>query len=105
LSEKSSSVSALPSNKKTPPQTTVVLTAATSTDQVLEPSDSQAAFTLRGQFQDRIIKNKDVREFVTANGTLLFLYSFIDTTHLVVSGSESALGEIVGRLEKQAFVR
>ena len=62
-------------------------------------------FTLRGAFRDRIIQNRDVREFVTVDGDILFLYSFVDNSHLVVAGSEAALSEIVTRLEKQTFLR
>ena len=57
-----------------------------------------------GRFQDRIVKNKDVREYVTSNGAL-FLYSFIDNNRMVVAANEAALSEVVTRLEKQAFVR
>jgi len=61
--------------------------------------------TIRGQFQDRIIQNRDVRAFVAADGATLFLYSFVDNSHLVIAGSDAALSEIVGRLEKQTLVR
>jgi hypothetical protein len=61
--------------------------------------------TLRGVFQDRIIKNKDVREYVSADGHVLFLYSFVSNDKMVMAGSEAALTEILTRLEKQAFVR
>jgi hypothetical protein len=62
-------------------------------------------FTVRGRFEDRIIGNKDVREFISSDGQVLFLYSFLDTSKLVVAGNEAALVEILSRLEKQAFVR
>ena len=61
--------------------------------------------TVRGQFTNKIIHNKDVREFVAANGQVLFLYSFIDSGTLVIAGSESALSEILTRLEKLAYLR
>ena len=61
--------------------------------------------TVRGQFKDRIIMNKDVREFVTSQGKTLFLYSFIDNSRLVIAGNEATLSEIIARLEKSAFVR
>jgi len=54
-------------------------------------------FTLRGQFVDKIVKNKDVREFITINGDTLFLYSFIDNTMLVIAGNEATLAEIITR--------
>ncbi len=60
---------------------------------------------ISGSFIDRIIKNKDVREFVTSNGQILFLYSFIDNNKLVITSSESTLTEILTRLEQKAFIR
>ncbi len=62
-------------------------------------------FTLRGKFEDKIVKNKDVREFRTDTGTTLFLYSFIDSNHLVITSNEATLTEILTRLEKQSFIR
>ncbi len=61
--------------------------------------------TIRGHFVDRIIKNKDVREFQDDNGNILFLYSFVDNTKLVLTTAESTLAEIISRLEKAAGVR
>ncbi len=61
--------------------------------------------TIRGKFEDRIVKNKDVRAFRTDSGQILFLYSFIDNTKLVISDTESTLAEILSRLEKQSFIR
>jgi len=66
---------------------------------------SSSTATLRGQFTDRIIKNKDVREFVTADGQTLFLYSFVGSDRLILTGSEATLSEIFNRLEKQSYVR
>jgi hypothetical protein len=62
-------------------------------------------FTLRGGFEDRIIKNKDVREYISSNGQTLFLYSFIDNNKLVMTNDEDALQEIISRLEKSTFIR
>jgi hypothetical protein len=77
---------------------------ATSTIEIISDA-TQPYLTLRGQFKDRLIKNRDVREFITDNGRMLFLYSFIDNSKLVITGSESALIEILTRLEKQSFMR
>lgn len=66
---------------------------------------ASSAYSEKGKWVDRIISNKDVREFVDPSGNVLFLYSFIDNTHLVIAGSEADLAEIVSRLEKQDFVR
>jgi hypothetical protein len=62
-------------------------------------------FTLRGQFEDRIIMNKDVRVFRTTDRNILFLYSFINNSTLVFTTKEQTLVEILNRLEKQAFLR
>jgi hypothetical protein len=61
--------------------------------------------TPNGQFKDEIVKNKDVRAFVAADGSTLFLYSFVDNSTLVFSGSNAALAEAISRLENRAFVR
>lgn len=62
-------------------------------------------FTIRGSFEDRIVKNKDVRAFRTTDGEIIFLYSFIDNKSLVITKNEATLEEIITRLEKQAFIR
>lgn len=59
---------------------------------------------LNGSFTDRIIKNKDVRKFVSTNNET-FIYSFIDNSRLVITGKESTLEAILGRLEQKAYVR
>jgi hypothetical protein len=83
-------------------------TSSTSTSSALAeiPPVNQPYITvLRGNFIDRIVQNKDVREFVTTDGKILFLYSFIDDTKLVMTDSEATLSEILRRLERQTFVR
>jgi hypothetical protein len=61
--------------------------------------------TPQGQFKDEIVKNKDVRAFVAGDGSTSFLYSFVDNSTLVVTGSNAALAEVINRLENRAFVR
>lgn len=81
-------------------------TQATSTTPATESSSPLRPYTtVRGTFEDRIIKNKDVRVFRTEGGDILFLYSFIDNTRLVVTDREATLTEIINRLEKQALIR
>jgi hypothetical protein len=72
--------------------------------QYLHPS-TEPYFTIRGSFVDRIIKNKDVREFETEAGQTLFLYSFIDNSKLVITTKQTTLAEIIARLEKAVFIR
>ncbi len=66
---------------------------------------SQTYFSLLGHFTDGIIKNKDAREFKTDMGNVLFLYSFVDNTKLILTSRETTLAEIISRLEQQTFVR
>ena len=99
------SAGALSGIANVPPAPAVVTASSTAATSSAPEAAVKPYFTLRGTFEDRIIKNKDVREFVTDDGRVLFLYSFVDNAHLVIAGSESALIEIVSRLEKQAFVR
>ncbi|MEI6304962.1 MAG: hypothetical protein WCP09_03025 [Candidatus Taylorbacteria bacterium] len=80
-------------------------TSASTTPEVETLAPVIPYFTLRGQFQDKIVKNKDVREFITAEGDTLFLYSFIDNNRLVISTNEDTLAEIILRLEREAYVR
>ncbi len=110
----SSTTAKKPSTKKTPPASVVSTTTSTSSTTNIVTSNASAnaptnasalSFTLRGQFVNKIIANKDVREFTTTDGRLLFLYSFVDSATLVVASNESALSEILTRLEKQAYVR
>ncbi len=62
-------------------------------------------FGTSGKFVDRQIKNRDVREFVDGNGTIRFLYTFIDKNILMITTSETALSAIIERIEKQTYVR
>ncbi|MCX6716080.1 MAG: hypothetical protein NT077_03640 [Candidatus Taylorbacteria bacterium] len=59
----------------------------------------------KGTFKDQIVKNKDVRAFVTENEQTLLVYSFIDNSTLVVAANNDVLGTIISRLENKAFVR
>ncbi len=59
----------------------------------------------RGQFVDRQIRNRDVREFRNNKGQLVFLYSFINKETFVLTTSESAFIAGIDRIEKQSYVR
>lgn len=91
--------------QNTPSDIASMATATTTATSTIPETVSQPYVILRGSFVDRIIHNKDVREFITSDGRALFLYSFIDNTKLVVAGSETALSDILDRLEQQTFVR
>ncbi len=99
-SKVASTTSKTGSLKKTGTASSTASIATTTPPQIIAPY-----FTLRGKFQDRIIKNKDVREFVTDSNQVLFLYSFLDNNKLAITVNEATLAEMINRLEKQAFVR
>jgi hypothetical protein len=71
-----------------------------------QSSDTVAPLlTIRGKFVDRIIKNKDVRQFIADDGRILFMYSLVDNNKLVITDKEITLAEILTRLEKAASIR
>jgi hypothetical protein len=80
--------------------TTSQASTSTSTSESVKP-----LLTIRGKFVDRIIKNRDVREFISDDGRVLFLYSFVDNNKLVITDKEATLAEILTRLEKAASIR
>lgn len=88
-------------------QIQVATTTKNSTStQSLEPEPSvEPYFTIRGQFEDRIISNKDVRVFRTSQGNILFLYSFINNSTIAFTTKEQTIAKILDRLENQAFIR
>ena len=88
--------------KKLAPASTTV---SSTTEIVVPEPPLQAYVTINGQFEDRIVKNKDIRAFKTTDGTVLFLYSFIDSNKLIITDKEETLADILIRLEKQTFMR
>jgi hypothetical protein len=62
-------------------------------------------FGIKGQFEDKILRNRDVREFRDETGDMLLLYSFLDEDTLVISTSESVLGALIDRIDKQTYIR
>lgn len=94
--------------------TTSTTTASTKTASTTAPFASTTIetepvinkyFTIRGNFEDRIVRNKDVRAFRTTDGNILFLYSFIDMQRIIITTKESTLNEVLSRVEKESFVR
>jgi hypothetical protein len=71
----------------------------------MSSSTAASYFSVKGRFEDRIILNRDVREFITDNKTTLLLYSFVDKDTIVITTSERALRGLIERLEKQTYVR
>ncbi len=58
-----------------------------------------------GKYEDRILHNKNIREFVNASGTPLFLYGFLDQDRLLITRNESTFSDVVDRIEKQTYIR
>ena len=92
-------------NGTTTPSINSVKTASSSIATSTVDTYIQKYLPIQGQFIDRIIKNKDVREFVNEENQILFLYSFINNDKLIIARDEATLSEIISRLEKQAFSR
>lgn len=57
-----------------------------------------------GEFEDRVIRNKDARVLAGEGGVTL-LYAFLDRSTILITGSEAALGEIVTRISAGRVVR
>ncbi len=74
-------------------------------DFLAAPSEKLPAQLPRGRFTDQVVRNKDVRAFVTDNEDTLLVYSFVDNATLVVAANNEALGAVISRLENKAFVR
>lgn len=59
----------------------------------------------RGSFVDRVIMNRDIREYIARNGDTLILYTFIDKNTVLITTSEVVVPAIIDRIEKQSYVR
>jgi hypothetical protein len=84
--------------------TSSVATGSTTATTTPYPS-IQTYITIRGKFIDKIIKNKDIREYQDPNGKTIFLYSFISQNMMVVATDENLIPEIMNRLEKRSYMR
>lgn len=58
-----------------------------------------------GRFVDKVIMNRDIREYVTGSGETLFLYTFIDKDTILMTTSEAIVPIVLERIEKQTYVR
>lgn len=74
-------------------------------DDALSTTSIATFFNIRGSYEDKIIRNRDVREFISQRGEMLFLYTFIDEKTIVIGTSESTISSLLDRIEKQTFVR
>lgn len=75
--------------------------AATST----RPSTLTSFYNIQGNFTDRVVMNRDLRQFVSRSGENLFFYSFIDKNTLVISTDDRIIGILLDRIEKQTYIR
>jgi hypothetical protein len=56
-------------------------------------------------FKDIVIKNKDVRAWLNADGVPILMYSFPDKDTIIITGDESTLQEIFTKLTTTKFIR
>lgn len=74
-------------------------------DDTLSTTSIAAFYNIRGVFEDKVLRNRDVREFISEKGEMLFLYSFIDENTVIFATSESTIGALLDRIEKQTYIR
>jgi hypothetical protein len=75
------------------------------TDPTASTTSTYNLFNIQGKFTDKVIANRDVREFTALNGELLLLYTFIDKNTILISTSESVIYSVISSIEKQTYVR
>ncbi len=68
-------------------------------------SSITSLYNFKGTFKDKVIANRDIREFLDQSGNILFLYSFIDKNTLIITTSEDVIPELLDRIEKQTYMR
>ncbi len=68
-------------------------------------SSISSFFNIKGKFEDRVILNRDVREFRDEAGNLFLLYSFLNKDTLVISTSEAIIRTLIDKIEKQTYIR
>ena len=56
-------------------------------------------------FEDRIIRNKDVRVMKDSAGNIVLLYGFLDQKNLVITTNEQTFQEILNRFFASHIVR
>ncbi len=68
-------------------------------------TSSYFSSNIRGSFKDKIVMNRDVRQFSNLNGEILLIYTFIDKNTILITTSEATIPSILNRIEKQTYVR
>jgi len=74
-------------------------------DPTASTTSTYTLFNIQGKFTDKVIANRDVREFNASNGELLLIYTFIDKNTILISTSESTIYSVISSIEKQTYVR
>ncbi len=77
----------------------------TNTGSTASSTSLYSLYDVRGSFRDKIVMNRDVREFVSDQGEVLILYTFIDKNTLLITTSEAVISTIIERIEKQTYIR
>jgi|GEM_PF-2965838 len=58
-----------------------------------------------GSFTDREVENRNTRQFLTEDGRVLIIYSFINENYLIITNSEASLKEIFKRFSSSRYFR
>ncbi len=95
-----------------PPPAPPVLIVATTTVKLKNGKMAIATTTATstppvfvGMFSDAILRNKDARVVRDGSGKIIFLYSFIDPSTIVITTNETTLREITARLLSASLIR
>lgn len=88
----------------TPSDTSTSTGSTTPTEKVVARPPT-AFFGLVGAWSDRTLKNKDIRVYTDDANRDILMYSFVDKDTVVITTNEEAMVDIIGRIEKQTFVR
>lgn len=62
-------------------------------------------YNIKGSFKDKVIMNRDVREFINEDDRVLLLYTFLDKDTLLITTSEEVVPALIKRIEKQTYLR
>lgn len=88
--------------------TGTVATAGTTTERVSTSTvtnTEDADGRKRIQFVDQVILNQDTRVVLDENGSIIFLYSFIDEKNLIIVNNKETLNEILIRMRGAKLIR
>lgn len=84
----------IPSVQQTPAATSTATSTATSAQ------ESAVASFVATDFTDKIVKNRDARVLQTADGSVYFLWTFLDRSTILITTDPETLQEITLRLKQ-----